>query len=112
MRQIQKVLLSFLLLTLFATYQVGITMFTHIHYVNGVMITHSHPNKGKHAHSKTAIVIIDRLAAFHTLEADVHTDFSYERPLIYIVPVQDKEQMISSTCLQVLSLRAPPARWA
>ena len=37
-----------LLLALFLTYQVSITLFTHVHIVNGVMIVHSHPSSEKH----------------------------------------------------------------
>ena len=36
-----------LLLALFLTYQVSITLFTHVHIVNGVMIVHSHPSSEK-----------------------------------------------------------------
>ena len=58
MGHIKKILLSFLLLTLFVTYQVSITMFTHVHYVNGVMIAHSHPYKGTHSHTASNIIVI------------------------------------------------------
>lgn len=71
MRRVKRVLSSLLLLTLFTVYQAGITMFTHVHYVNGVMIVHSHPSHGKHTHSKTEIVVINRLSSFHSLEADI-----------------------------------------
>lgn len=45
------------LLVLFVAYQTSITAFTHVHYVNGVIITHSHPFHGKHTHSKLGLSI-------------------------------------------------------
>lgn len=109
MRRVKRVLFPLLLLMLFATYQVSITMFTHVHYVNGVMIAHSHPNKGKHSHSTTAIVVIDRLAGFQSLEAaDTVVDIEPLRPLLCFVEVQAKVPMVEGVHLRVLSLRAPP----
>lgn len=108
MRQAKVVLTSLLLLTLFATYQVSITMFTHVHYVNGVMIMHSHPNQGKHSHTKTEVVVIDRLASFHTLEAEVSVFVEPLRPLLCYLEVPVAVSDADSTHLQVLSLRAPP----
>ena len=104
MGHIKKILLSFLLLTLFVTYQVSITMFTHVHYVNGVMIAHSHPYKGTHSHTASNIIVIAHFAAFHSLEVDVHYDFTVEIP--ESIPVT------AGTHLQVISLRAPPAELA
>ena len=83
MGHIKKILLSFLLLTLFVTYQVSITMFTHVHYVNGVMIAHSHPYKGTHSHTASNIIVIAHFASFYSLEVDVHYDFTPERPILF-----------------------------
>ena len=90
MGHIKKILLSFLLLTLFVTYQVSITMFTHVHYVNGVMIAHSHPYKGTHS----------------------HTAFTPERPILFTVEIPESIPVTAGTHLQVISLRAPPAEFA
>lgn len=108
MKRIKRVPLSLLLLLLFTMYQVGITMFTHVHYVNGVMIAHSHPSHGKHTHSKTAIVVIDRFSVFHSLEADAHVCIEPVRPLLYGLDLQAEIPVITSIHLQILSLRAPP----
>ena len=69
MGHIKKILLSFLLLTLFVTYQVSITMFTHVHYVNGVMIAHSHPYKGTHSHTASNIIVIAHFLVHLTCHA-------------------------------------------
>ena len=104
MGHIKKILLSFLLLTLFVTYQVSITMFTHVHYVNGVMIAHSHPASN--------IIVIAHFAAFHSLEVDVHYDFTPERPILFTVEIPESIPVTAGTHLQVISLRAPPAELA
>ena len=60
------------LLVLFVAYQTSITAFTHVHYVNGVIITHSHPFHGKHTHSKSELLVIGRLSTFQAPEVDVY----------------------------------------
>ncbi len=89
-------------------YQAGITMFTHMHYVNGVMLVHSHPNHGKHTHSKTEIVVIDRLSSFHSLEADAPVCIEPVRPLLCHVEVQTEISAAAAVHMRVISLRAPP----
>lgn len=85
-------------------------MFTHVHCVNGVMLAHSHPNKGKHTHSTTALLVVDRLASYHSLEAaDAAVDIEPMRPLLCFVEAQPKSPVVADTYLRVLSLRAPPA---
>ena len=112
MGYIKRVLLSFLLLTLFVTYQVSITMFTHVHYVNGVMIAHSHPYKGTHSHSTSNFVVIAHFATFHSLEAHVQYDFTPERPVLFTVEIPESIPVTTETHLRVISLRAPPAEQA
>ena len=62
-------------------------MFTHVHYVNGVMVVHSHPSHGKHTHSKIEVVIIARLSSFHSLEADAPIHIEAIRPYLYIIHI-------------------------
>ena len=51
------------LLTLFLAYQASVTMFSHVHYVNGVMIIHSHPNQDQdHTHTEAQILTIAQTA--------------------------------------------------
>jgi hypothetical protein len=75
-----------LLLTLFLTYQVSITLFTHVHIVNGVMIVHSHPSSGKHhTHTTGQVISIAHLSTIHTLEAEVQAEMTVFRPLLYVL---------------------------
>lgn len=65
-----KELIPLLLLGLYLSYQAGITMFTHVHYVNGVMIVHSHPSKDKqHTHTTEQYLLIHQLSQAQMLEA-------------------------------------------
>ena len=70
------------LLVLFVVYQTSITAFTHVHYVNGVIITHSHPFHGKHTHSKSELLVIGRLSTFQAPEVDVYEDLHPMRILL------------------------------
>ena len=49
---------------LFIAYLGGITLFTHSHVVNGVIIVHSHPFKGQHEHTEVQLETIFYLASF------------------------------------------------
>ena len=51
------------LLLLFSLYWCGITLFTHSHVVNGVVIVHSHPFHTGHAHTKAQYETILYLSA-------------------------------------------------
>ena len=44
--------MKFFLPLLFLTYWGGVTLFTHSHVVNGVIIVHSHPFKTGHQHTE------------------------------------------------------------
>ena len=104
----KKVLLPFFLLTLFTVYQASISMFTHVHYVNGVMITHSHPFDGKHKHTKSELLVIDRLSHAVTLENHITYDF---KPFFRVLFSLEQERLlahVSQSFFQIPSFRAPP----
>ncbi|WP_455592999.1 hypothetical protein [Bacteroides sp.] len=109
MRSVKRVLVSLLLLTLFTTYVVSITMFTHMHYVNGVMVVHSHLYKGTHSHTESNILIMAHFASFHSLEADVHQYEAPERLMLYTVEEPESISVLMGEHFKVLSLRAPPS---
>ena len=46
-------IMKFFLPLLFLTYWGGVTLFTHSHVVNGVIIVHSHPFKAGHQHTES-----------------------------------------------------------
>ncbi len=52
LRRTRVARISLLLLSLFLSYQVCITMFGHVHMVGGLMLVHSHPYKtAQHTHT-------------------------------------------------------------
>ncbi len=110
MRRIKRVLSSLLLLALFIVYQAGITMFSHVHYVNGVMVVHSHPGHGKHTHFKTEVIAIARLSSFCSLEADIPIHIEAIRPLLGCLLQQTDIPVMPETHRCVVSLRAPPVQ--
>lgn len=63
MEKLRRILKIFLPL-LFITYLGGITLFTHSHVVNGVIIVHSHPFKGQHEHTEVQLETIFFLSSF------------------------------------------------
>ena len=106
--KVRNIVASLALLMLFIAYQACITAFTHVHYVNGVLITHSHPFNSQHSHSKTELVVIDRLAQFHSLEVDgtpvIH-------PYFILLEVIHEDSCVMAPQLadqQSVYLRAPP----
>ena len=75
-----------LLLALFLTYQVSITLFTHVHIVNGVMIVHSHPSSEKHhTHTTGQVISIAHLSTIQTLEPGGQTEMTVFRPVLYVL---------------------------
>lgn len=82
------------LLVLFVAYQTSITAFTHVHYVNGVIITHSHPFHGKHTHSKSELLVIGRLSTFQAPEVDVYEDLHPMRILLAVLEAEQVSPLI------------------
>lgn len=65
-----------------------------------------------HSHTASNIIVIAHFAAFHSLEVDVHYDFTPERPILFTVEIPESIPVTAGTHLQVISLRAPPAEFA
>lgn len=108
-KKVKRIIGAVCLLVLFVAYQTSITAFTHVHYVNGVLISHSHPFHGKHTHTKTEFVVIGRLSTFHTPEVDVFEDLHPMRVLLAVLEEEEVTPLLKGKFSQVISLRAPPA---
>ena len=101
--------ISLLLLSLFVSFQVCITVFGHAHQINGALLVHSHPfTKAQHNHSEGQILTLAQLSSFVGLE-----------PVVNLLMIQffgcvtEIRQVFHSdfhpSCTFVLrSLRAPP----
>lgn len=110
MKAIRKIFLPFFLLTLFAMYQVSITTFTHVHYVNGVMVVHSHPSsKKEHAHTAEQLVSICHLGIINTLKAEIVYSIPVKCPLLYFLHNTSPVTCLQGVYLTHFNLRAPPA---
>lgn len=109
MKQKRKIIGALGLLVLFVMYQASITAFTHVHYVNGVLITHSHPFQGTHSHSKTSLLVIGHLSTFCSSGADVYEVQHPMRPLLAVLGVEPATPTVKGEVIRILSLRAPPA---
>jgi len=107
-KEVKRIIGSICLLVLFVAYQASITAFTHVHYVNGVIITHSHPFHGKHTHSKTELVVIDRLSTFCSPEVDVYENLHPMRMLLAVLEAEQVTPLVKGKSGQIISLRAPP----
>lgn len=55
--------IALFMLALFVSYKAGITMFTHAHFINGVMIVHSHPfsSDSNHKHSDGQLLVLAQM---------------------------------------------------
>ena len=103
-KQKKKIIGALSLLVLFIMYQASITAFTHVHYVNGVMITHSHPFHGTHSHSQTSLLVIGHLSG-----VDVYEVQHPMRPLLSMLRAKPATPTVKGEVIRTLSLRAPPA---
>ena len=96
MRGIKRTICALCLLALFVAYQASITAFTHVHYVNGVLITHSHPFHNQHSHSTDSLIVIGLLSQ-HPM-----------RSLLQVMESETDTPVIKGKACRMPSLRAPP----
>lgn len=110
-------ILKCFMLSLFVVYYSGISMFNHVHYVDGHYIVHSHfyiPEKNssepvkKHSHPISAYFIISHLDKIQTSTTDFHV-FCFSDYLQLLQIIQDS--LVAPLCgpqKSFLQARAPP----
>lgn len=99
------------LLTLFVAYQVSVTMFAHVHYVNGVMIVHSHPNNNQnHTHTEGQVLTLAHVASFVSVEPNSFTLDSVQWLVLDEYDVCTNLGFYHSCDAQHIRLRAPPVQ--
>ena len=99
------------LLTLFVSYQVSITMFSHIHYVNGVMIVHSHPSAdSEHTHTQSQILTLAQVSEWAGTEPVFVTLAEVSLSVFDTFECERKSRTLSDIYSQYISLRAPPSQ--
>ena len=109
MQKRTRIITSLLLLTLFVAYQVNITMFAHVHYVNGVMLVHSHPSAdSQHTHTESQILTLAHVSHWSGLEAMSAT---VSEVVFSVSPIRScarPDPPVHDYQTQVITLRAPP----
>lgn len=108
MKQVRRILFPYFLISLFTMYQVNLLVFTHVHYINGVIITHSHPSQGEHTHSNAECIYFNHLSTFLSLEPSVTFTFDQQVFDCWLLGERRVASWIKEVCLQIPSLRAPP----
>ena len=99
------------LLALFLTYQVSITMFTHVHIINGVMIVHSHPSSDDHhTHTAGQVITIAHIGSYQTPEPEAGvSNVTVECPWLYVLGLNTNTFRAVAPHTHCVHLRAPPA---
>lgn len=112
MRGIKRTICALCLLALFVAYQASITAFTHVHYVNGVLITHSHPFHNQHSHSTDSLIVIGLLSHF---SSDTPDCCELQHPMRSLLQVMESETdtpvIKGKACRMPLSPRSPLFRY-
>lgn len=104
----KRTICALCLLALFVTYQASVTAFTHVHYVNGVLITHSHPFHNQHSHSATSLIVIGLLSHFSSDKPDCCEMLHPMRALLRVLENATDTPVVKGKTCRVISLRAPP----
>ena len=101
--------ISLLLLSLFVSFQVCITVFGHAHQINGALLVHSHPfTKAQHNHSEGQILTLAQLSSFVGLEPVFTTLMTQFFSCATEIRDFFHSDFRPSCTLIIRSLRAPP----
>ena len=103
------IFIPLLLLTLFVTYQASITLFAHMHYVNGVMIVHSHPSSdSEHTHTESQILTLAQVSEWAGTEPVFVTLAEVSLSVFDTLECERKSRTLLDWYTRCISLRAPP----
>ena len=105
----RHIFIPLFLLTLFVAYQASITMFSHIHYVNGVMIVHSHPSADdEHTHTPSQILTLAQVSEWAGTEPVFVTLSEVSLAVFDTLECERASRTLSDIHSHCISLRAPP----
>ena len=103
------IFIPLMLLTLFLAYQASITMFAHFHYVNGVMIVHSHPSTdSEHTHTQSQILALAQVSEWAGTEPVFVTLAEVPLSVFDTLECERASRNLSDIHSHCISLRAPP----
>lgn len=107
-KEVKRIIGTVCLLMLFVAYQTSIALFAHVHYVDGVVVKHSHPFQGKHTHTTAEFVVIARLSTFQGTEVDVYENLHPLRTLLAVLETEQVTPLVKGEERRGIPLRAPP----
>lgn len=103
------IFIPLLLLTLFVAYQASITMFAHVHYINGVTIVHSHPSADNdHTHTDGQLLTLAHVSEWTGVEPAFVTLSEVSLSVFDSIECERKSKALSDLYSHCISLRAPP----
>ena len=103
------IFIPIMLLTLFVAYQASITMFAHVHYINGVTIVHSHPSAdNEHTHTDGQLLTLAYVSEWTGVEPVFVTLSEVSLSVFDTIECERKSKTLMDLYSHCISLRAPP----
>lgn len=109
MDQLRRSLFSSFLITLFASYVVNIAAFTHVHYEDGKVVTHTHPHHGKHSHSGSEYSCLITLSHFFSFDPFIPYIQLEREYVLHIYTKKNTVLLVEAEQFSIPDLRAPPS---
>ena len=107
--QRRYIVIPIFLLTLFVAYQASIMHFSHIHYINGVMIVHSHPStNNQHTHTEGQALTLAHISHWSGIEPTI---FALDEVIFEVFDVLECKRefrFLTDRHAYCICLRAPP----
>ena len=109
MQKSKYIFTSLFLLVLFLAFQVSISMFSHIHYINGVMMVHSHPSTdNEHTHTEGQILTLANVSHWVGIEPVCVTLNEVSFSMYDTLECKRDFHFLGGSYTHCISLRAPP----
>lgn len=83
-------------------------MFSHVHYINGVMVVHSHPSKDSHTHTEGQVLTIAHVSSFVSTEPNQVCLNDIFLPFLSDIVYNQLPELIDAGYSWHQYLRAPP----
>lgn len=105
-----KLIISLLLMLLWSWYYVSTQCFTHTHFVNSQLITHSHPYQNPHhQHSSASFLLIKALSTSLLVAPDFAFTAAVVMTILAVLAYASTAADFTQNCWKCSLLRAPPA---
>ena len=109
MKERKYIFIPLFLLTMFVAFQTSILMFSHIHFVNGMMIVHSHPsNNTQHTHTEGQILTLAHVSHWAGIEPSGITLGDVCFSVFDTLECKHYVHLLKNKYAYCICLRAPP----